>query len=186
MQRRISISAVLVMLTFWAVTPVFAADVAKIGIVTFQDILEKSEAGKAAQTQVKKAGKEMEDNLKTRGKEIEELQKKLEREALVMSKEMREQKEREGRIMVGDFKSLQQKYKEDFQRLEARLVKQMETDVFRIVGDIGKKEGYLLILEKVEAGVVYAPTAIDITDKVIQQYNSEYAQKKTEAGKKVD
>jgi outer membrane protein len=108
----------------------------------------------------------------------------MEREALVMSKEMREEKERQGRILVGDFKSLQNKYKNDFQELEAKLVKQMEEDVFRIVGDIGKKQGYLLILEKMEAGVVYAPAAIDITPKVISQYNSEYAQKKTAFGAK--
>jgi outer membrane protein len=186
MQDRKFFSAVLVLLMVLAAAPVLGADVAKIGIVTFQEILEKSDAGKAAQAQIKKAGKDMEDALKAKGQEIEELQKKMEREALVMSKEMREQKEREGRIMVGDFKSMQQKYKEEFQRIEGQLVKQIQSDVFRIVGDIGKKEGYLLILEKVEAGVVYAPTAIDITDKVVKQYNSEYAQKKTAAGKKIE
>ncbi len=84
--------------------------------------------------------------------------------------------------MVGDIKSLQQKYKSEFQEMEAKVVKQMEEDVFRIVSDIGKKSGYLLILEKVEAGVVYAPTAIDVTAEVIRQYNAEYAQKKTSFG----
>ena len=182
MQHRNSIAAILVLLIIALGAPALAADVAKIGVIAFQEVLEKSEPGKAAQAQIKAAGQKMEDDLKARGKEIEDLQKKMEREALVMSKEMREENERKGRIMVGDFKSLQQKYKNDFQQLEAKLVKQMETDVFRIVGDIGKKQGFLLILEKVEAGVVYVPTTIDITADVIRQYNAEYAQKKTAFG----
>jgi outer membrane protein len=182
MPGRLVLAALTVLLSIGFGAPAFGADVAKIGVVTFQEILEKSDAGKAAQAQIKAAGKKMEDDLKAKGQEIEELQKKMEREALVMSKEMREENERRGRIMVGDFKAMQQKYKSDFQELEARLVKQMETDVFRIVGDIGKKEGYLLIVEKVEAGVVYVPTTIDITARVIQQYNAEYARKKTAFG----
>ena len=184
MQIKRLLTVLVGLLTIAFTVPALGADVAKIGIVTFQEILEKSEAGKAAQAEIRKAGKTMEDSLKMKGKEIEELQKKLEREALVMSKEMREEKERQGRIMVGDFKSLQKKYKEEFQRLESRLVKEIESDVFRIVNDIGKKEGFLMILERVEAGVVYVPTTVDITPKVIKRYNAEYAQKKTAAGKK--
>lgn len=183
MQNKRIVMAVITLMFICFSAPALGADVAKIGVVTFQEILEKSEAGKAAQGEIKRAGKKMEEDLKMKGKEIEALQKKMEREALVMSKEMREEKERQGRILVGDFKSLQQKFKADFQQLEARLVKQMEADVFRIVAEIGKKQGFLLILEKMEAGVVYSPAKIDITPQVINQYNREFAQKKTAAGK---
>ncbi|MFH1582118.1 MAG: OmpH family outer membrane protein, partial [Pseudomonadota bacterium] len=104
------------------------------------------------------------------------LQKKLERDALVMSKEMREEKGREVRIEINDFKSLEKKYRSEFQQLENRLVTRIKKDVMGIVEEIGKKEGYLLIIEK--AGVLYYPNAIDLTDKLIQLYN------KKEAGKK--
>ena len=42
-----------------------------------------------------------------------------------------------------------------------------------LVQDIGKKEGYTLIVEKRTGGVVYAPLSIDITDAVIQIYNTQ-------------
>jgi len=42
--------------------------------------------------------------------------------------------------------------------------------VFDIVEDLGKKDGYQLIIEK--TAVMYAPESVDITDKLIQTYNS--------------
>jgi len=150
-----------------------AADGAKIGVVDFQKILEISNAGKSAQVEINKQGKQMETDLKDRGAEIEDIEKKLERESLVMSKEVRDEKQREMRIKIGDFKALQQKYMEDFKALENRIISRIQKEVVELVQEIGKKEGYTLIVEKRTGGVVYAPTTIDITDAVIQVYNTQ-------------
>lgn len=157
--------------------PSFGADVAKIGVVDFQTILEKSDAGKMAKAEINKHGKELEDDLKKKGKEIDEIKNKLEREALVMSKEMREEKEREIRINTNDFKILQNKYTADLRQLEAKLVKNIHKDVVELITEIGKKEGFLIIFEKREAGVMYSPDTIDMTDRLIQEYNSIFAKK---------
>jgi outer membrane protein len=150
-----------------------AADVAKIGVVDFQKILEVSNAGKTAQAEINKQGKQMETDLKERGTEIEDIEKKIERESLVMSKEVREEKQREIRIKIGDFKALQQKYMEDFKALENKIIGRIQKEVVELVQDIGKKESYTLIVEKRTGGVVYAPLSIDITDAVIQIYNTQ-------------
>jgi len=150
----------------------YGADVAKIGVVNFQKILEKSDAGKKATAEINKRGKEMEASLKAKGEEIDATKKKLEREALVMSKEMREQKEREIRININDFKTLKNKYMADFKQHEARLVRDIQKEVLEIVTEMGKKEGFLVIFEKREAGVLYSPDSIDITDRLIQKYNA--------------
>ncbi len=169
------LAAIFCSFCFWG-TPLYGADVAKIGIIDFQRILETSSAGKKAQAEIAKQGKQMEADLKEKGAEIEEIKKKLEREALVMSKEMREEREREIRIKINDFKSLQKKYMTDFKMQEQRLVGRIQKDIFKIVEEIGKKEGYLLILERREAGVLYFPKTNDITDKIIQMYNAKFAQ----------
>jgi outer membrane protein len=128
-----------------------------------------------AQSEINKKGKKMEAELKAKGAVIEELQKKLERDALVMSKEMREEKEREIRIKINDIKTLQKRYLSEFRELENRVVTRIKKDVLSLVEEIGKKEGYLLIIEK--AGVLYYPNAIDLTDKLIQIYNKKKAGK---------
>jgi outer membrane protein len=161
------------MVLFGLSLPVHAADVAKIGIVDFQKVFETSTAGKAAKEEINTQGKKLEDDLKAKGSELEETKKRLEREALVMSRDKREEKEREFRIKVNDFKSLQKKYERDLQQTQKRLLGDMKKDVLEIIADVGKSEGYLMIIEKI--GVLYAPTALDISDTIIQKYNEKTA-----------
>ncbi len=149
-----------------------AADVAKIGVIDLQRVIETSNQGKTAQAQIKKQKDKMEDDLKLKGAEIEQIRQRLEREAMVMSKEAREEKEREARIKLNDFKSLQKRYRSELQNLEKRLIEQLKDNVFELVNKIGKKEGYLLIISKI--GVLYSPSSIDITDQLIKQLNKKY------------
>ena len=82
---------------------------------------------------------------------------------------MREEKEREQRIKVNDFKTLQKKYRAQLQKRQVQLMQQLQSTVTTITREIGKKEGYLLIMDK--RGVIYAPSSVDLTDKVIQRLN---------------
>ena len=153
-----------------------AADVAKIGFVDFQKVLETSAAGKAIQSELKAQNEKMARDLQSKGAEIEKISKRLERESMVMSKEMREEKEREQRIKVNDFKSLQKSYRSELQKLQGQLMQQLQTDITASTEEIGKKGGYLLILDK--RGVIYAPTSVDLTDKLIQALNQKTAKAK--------
>jgi len=160
--------------------PCFASDSVKIGVVDFQRILGESSPGKLAKTEINKKGKEMEDALKTKGNEIEELKKKLEREALVMSNEKQEEKKRAIRIMVNDFKTMKNNFMREFKGIEARLVNKIKKNVLILSQEFGKNGGYTLILEKNEAGAMYVPKAIDITDALIEAYNNSAVESKPE------
>ena len=182
--RKFKIAFVATFLLFgFLAAPLYGADVAKIGIVDFQRILETSSAGKIAQAEISKQGQKMEADLKERGAAIDEIKKKLEREALVMSKEMRQEREREFRIKINDLKELQKKYMAEFKLQEQRLVNRIQKDIFKLVEDVAKKGGYLLILEKREGGVLYTPKTNEITDKIIQMYNAKFTQNEKEKGK---
>ena len=155
-------------------TASFAADVAKIGVIDMQRVLETSSAGKAALSEIKQQKEEMETELKRKKEEIEELRKQLERDAMVLSREKREEKEREGRIKLNDFKTMQKRYVNELKQQEKKHLQRMQKDILALVEQIGKKEGYLLIVNKV--GVLYSPMANDITDKLIKEYNVKFAQ----------
>ncbi len=156
----------------------FSADVAKIGLINFQKIVTKSSAGKIVQKKIQAKGNEFSHKLKKMQKEIIELEKKLKRESMVLNQEKREQKGREYRIKVNDFNQAQKKLQYDLKALESKEMQKMQKAVFEIVQKIGKQGGYLLIVEKKTAGVVYNPKSIDITDKVILEYNKIIAKKK--------
>jgi outer membrane protein len=151
---------------------VYGAEVQKIGVIDLQEVIEKSNPGKRSSVEIKSQGKNMEEVLKERGSEIEELRKALDQKALVMSDEAREAKEQDLRDKVGDLKSLQRRYQDVLRELNINLSKQITKDVFEIVEKIGKADGYSLIIDRRVGGVVYVPEAIDITDKVIEEYNA--------------
>ena len=169
-------SAIFLLILFFATNSLFAANVAKIGVIDLQKILATSTSGKAIQAQLKSQKDKMESDLKQKGSEIEKISKRLERESMVMSKEMREEKEREQRIKINDFKTLQKKFRSDLQKLEGQLMNQLQKDIKGIVDAIGKKKGYLLIINKYN--VLYSPDSIDITDDLIKQLNAKTAKRK--------
>jgi len=150
-----------------------AADVAKIGVLNMQRVLSTSDAGKAAKAEIKTQRDKMLQDLKVKGAEIDALAKQVERESMVMSKEKREEMEREYRIRINDFKTLEKRYNTQSQDLQKRLLNGIVKDVLALVEEIGKNEGYLLIVRR--EGVVYSPDSIDITDELIKQMNASFA-----------
>jgi len=148
-----------------------AADAAKIGLVDFQKVLDNSTTGKSAQAEINKKGQAMEAEIRKMGEEAEALKNNLEREALVMSREAKEEKERELRAKVSDLRAVQNKHMQTFREAERELVQKIQKEVMDLVKEIGVKEGYQLILEKRESGAVYFLDSMDITNQVIEAYN---------------
>jgi outer membrane protein len=166
------IIVILSVFIFLAVIPnAFCADVAKIGIFNFQRILSESSAGKMIQKQITAKGNELQAKLKTEKDQLDELQKAFERESLVLSPEKQNEKQREFRIRVNDFKKMQENFAKEFKQLEVKFINKIQKEVFEITDEIGKQEGYMLILERKTAGVVYHPVQLDITDQIIKKYN---------------
>jgi len=141
-----------------------------VGFVDVERVLKTSVPGKSAQEQVKKQKDAMEQELKQKGGEIEKLRKKLERDSIITSKEKRKKLEREIRNKINDFKSLQKRYRKQLQSLEKKLVNALLKEVSTLVEEIGKKEGYLLIIKK--NSVLYSGESVDdLTGKIIKSLN---------------
>ncbi|RLB92263.1 MAG: OmpH family outer membrane protein [Deltaproteobacteria bacterium] len=156
---------------------VFAADVAKIGVVDFERVLKESSAVKLTQKELRKKGEGFQGKLKKEKASLDAISKAFEREALVLSPEKKREKEREFRIRVNDFKKMQEDYTKELRRIEIELINQMQKDVFKIANDMGKQDGFLLIIERKTAGVIYMPSKVDITDMLIKKYNENAAKK---------
>ncbi|MCP3872521.1 MAG: OmpH family outer membrane protein [Desulfobacteraceae bacterium] len=166
------------LLFFWIIPQAFSADVAKIGVFNFQKILIESSAGKITQKKITEKGNELKQKLKSEKEQLDELKKAFEREALVLSPEKQKEKQRDFRIRVNDFKKMQEDFGRQFKQLEINFINEIQKEVFKISNEMGKKEGYLLILEIKTAGVIYHPEQIDITDQIIKNYNLQVSKTK--------
>ncbi len=149
----------------------FCADSLKIGVINFEKILKESSAGKMIQKQIKARGDELQQKLQDEKKQLDEMKNTFERESLVLSPEKQQEKQREFRIKVNDFKKMQQNFTRQFKQLEVQLLNEMQKQVFSIANQLGEKEEYQLIVEKKTAGVIFYQDKLDITDQIIKQYN---------------
>ncbi len=164
--------AVAIFILMVALSPAHAADVAKIGIVDVQKVIQESTQGKEIQAKLKSTFDKQKSDLQAKEAEVETIGTQLQREREVMSKEMQLEKERDFRIKAGDLKTLSVKYKQELNDLQKTHMKNLLDKVADIVQQIGKKDGFLLILEK--AGSLYYPSSLDISDRVIQELNKTY------------
>jgi len=133
--------------------------------------MKESSAGKIVQKQISEKGASFQKQLSDEKTQLDELKKSFEREALVLSPEKQQEKQREFRIRVNDFKKMQEDFSRQFKQLEVQLLNEMQKAVFEIANKMGKEEGYLLVLEKKTAGIIYHPDQLDITDQIIKKYN---------------
>ena len=182
MQKRHPIFTLAVMAAIFMAANCYAADVAKIGILNPQKVLESSSAGKAGQTQIKAVFSAKEKELQKRGTEIIELEKQLKREAMVMSQEKRDDKSRELKIRKVELDDLRKKYTRELKELEQKVIGRIQQDIMALTREMGKEEGFLLIIN--QPVVLYNPTSIDVTDKLIQRYNDKFAKGETKASEK--
>ena len=157
----------------------FCADVAKIGVIDFQKIMDTSSAGKLIRTQISENKKKAEKKLTEEGTAIRQMERAFERERLVLSDEKRVEKQREIRNRKEDFDGLTKKETIALRKFAGQLQNKLLKEIFGIVEEIGKSEDYLIILERQKGGAVYFPSHIDITDRVIDIHN-----KKTASAKK--
>ncbi|OGR32772.1 MAG: hypothetical protein A3J80_13215 [Desulfobacula sp. RIFOXYB2_FULL_45_6] len=169
----LTVSVLYLFLVF--VPAVFCADTAKIGLFDFQKVLSESSAGKSTQKQLTDKGNDLQSKLKTEKEKLDEMNKAYEREKLVLSPEKQAEKEKEFRNHVNEFKKMQDDFTREFKQLEIQSLNKIQEEVVQIINEIGKAEGYTLILEKKAGGVLYYTEKLDVTDQVIKKYNSKAA-----------
>jgi outer membrane protein len=63
-------------------------------------------------------------------------------------------------------------FQRELQSKEGELTKEIIERMQRIMRRVGQTDGYTLILERSEGGVVYVPINYDLTDLLIQRYNA--------------
>jgi len=170
--KRIRIASIIWLVFLGCIPAAFGAGETKIGVVNFEQIMKTSSAGKMNQKILNDRGQELKGRLEKEKQTLDEASKALERESLVLSAEKKREKERDFRIQINDFKKMQEDFTDELKQLEVKLINEMQKAVFDIANEIGRKENFLLIIERKNAGVIYIADHVDITDTVIKKYNT--------------
>ncbi len=144
---------------------------AKIGYVDFNRALNEVYDGKNASKRLKSEFKEKQQKLNLLQKELTSMKEAIDRDRLLLSSDIIEERERAYRQKLSDVQRRFAEFQREMSEREAHLTEEILKGLKSIVRSIGDDEGYALILEKSQEIVLYAPAAEDLTDLVIKQYN---------------
>lgn len=150
----------------------------RIGFVDVQKVLVKSVAGAAAREQLEREKATMQKDVDTRRTELEKLREELEKKGLVLSADAKREKEEILQRRVRDLQRLVDDLRKELERKEQGLTQRILQDLTTVIDRVGKEKGYLLILEKRGASVIYGDPEADLTAEIIKVYDTEKAKEK--------
>jgi outer membrane protein len=144
----------------------------KIGIVDIDQAISSTEEGKAAREECARKQREAEAELQPMYERYKALEDELKAKKFVLSDEALFQKQLDLAEMRNQIqnkmKELEGQLKVDQKRLEGPLTAKLVS----IIEEIGKTNGFTMILRRGTPGVLYTREALDITDLVIEKYNA--------------
>ena len=147
-----------------------AQDRVKIGFIDVQRAISESESGKRArgrfQAQVKKA----ETDLLKEKQELERLKSEFDKKSPLLRDDERRNLEVDLQKRAVNYQRAMGDLQQELRLKEGEMTGDILKDLEKIVTEVGKAEKFTLILERSQ--ILYSDQAIDITNKVIEVFNS--------------
>jgi outer membrane protein len=145
----------------------------KIGYVDFQRIINDSKRGKDAKELLTKEGEFKSKKLRESEESLKKKFQELDAQRSVLSPEAFQKRQEELLVERDKFSEMVQTFQMDIRRKEQELTQDILDDVQKIISDLATKEGFSLVLEKTESGILYAPAKYNLTDRVLQLYDAQ-------------
>ena len=149
----------------------------KVGVFDIQTVVDAIDDGKKARSDIEKAVSKKRNTLKKRETEFKKLQGDLEKQRLVLSAKALEQKKAELDAKKMQLQKAAMDAQMEMQKLELELRGKITKKIQAVAEKIGRQGKYTLILEKQEAGIIFLNNTIDVTSKIIAEYNKAYKKK---------
>jgi len=150
---------------------VLAEDFSRVGLIDLQRCLKESKEGQKVFQVLKKKKDNLQRRLNTRQKELLELRKELDKQAMMLSLDAKEDKEKTIERKTRELEYLYKDLNEEMARAQGKEKQRIFKELEKIIEKIGSEENYTLIMEKRAGGVLYFSKSIDITDQVIKAYD---------------
>lgn len=154
------------------VTPTLFAQT-KVAVVDLQRALNETEDGRQAKARLKRLFRRRQKALDAAQEKLKKMKEDIERQKNVLSREALEARLEEYQKAFIELQTTYVEYQRELAEKEAQLTKRILERMQEILRRIGQAEGYTLIVEANEGGVVWVPSNLDLTDQVIQRYNTE-------------
>jgi outer membrane protein len=143
----------------------------RIGVVDIDQAISSTEEGKAAREELSRKQREADTKMQPMFERYRALEEELKTKKFVLSDDALYQKQLDLAEMRNEIQSkgreIEGQLQVDQKRLEGPLLVKLKD----IIEDIGKSEGFTLIIHRAAPGILFARENLDITSQVIERYN---------------
>jgi outer membrane protein len=147
---------------------------AQVGVVDLQRVLLDTESGKRARDVLSNFMKNRQAVIELEEKELKRMEDDLVKQASVLSAGGRKDREDLLRRRVAEFQQRANEMNREVQDKQKEVLEGFREKAERIVAKVAQQLGLLVVMEKGKGGpTVYSDAALDISNKVIDEFNKE-------------
>ncbi len=143
----------------------------KFGVVDLDRFQEKSKGFQKIKESLQQKAQHLQKKLEDERAGLLKLEEEFRKRSMMLNLDAREDKQRDLDKKRRHFKYLYDEFTQEMKEAEVELKRKVGKELEKVVSEIGKKQGYTMILEKKTLGLIYSDDAIDITDQVIRLYD---------------
>jgi outer membrane protein len=147
----------------------------KIGVIDVQRIVGESAVGKESLARVQKVQQSKQEELAKRQKDLRELEQKITEQGKSLSEEALDKIQKEYQAKALDLKRFQDDAQRELEDTQRKELGELEKRIMPVIDAVAKEQGYTLIFNKFQSGLLFAGEGTDITESVIQRFNSQIA-----------
>jgi outer membrane protein len=146
----------------------------KLGYVDFQRALRETDEGKAATATLKRDFDEKQKVLTTRSEKVKRLQEDLQRQGALLTPEAKMAKGAELERKMMEAQELYMKLQQELSVKERDAMRPLNDKMMVLAREIAQADGFTVIVDRAESGLVYAPDSLDLTNELIRKFNARF------------
>ena len=151
-----------------------AADTVKLAFVDLRRALNETTEGKKAMDKLTSLKDKLQKKIEKEEQKIMTMKESLEKQQDILTKDAMQKKAEEYYRSVSELQQSYMRFQKELTAKEADLTQDILLKMQKIIEEIGKSEGYTMIYDRSSGAVVWAPSHLDLTDRLIQKYNSKH------------
>jgi outer membrane protein len=147
---------------------------AKLGFVDLQRALNEVDEGKTAKAVLKRDFDEKQKTLDGKKTEFDRLKADFEKQQVVMADQAKRDRAAELDRKALELQQTFMQLQKDLSEREREVTRGIFDKMAGIVREIAEADGFQMIFERNDSGLVYAPAALDLTNELIRKYNARF------------
>src|SRR5712672_3481344 len=153
----------------------------KLAYVDVQRAIQETDEGKAARNRLKSEFDQRRSQIDKKSADLEKMQQEYEKQAPVLSDDAKRKKQEEFQKALIDARKSAGDLQEDMNRQEQQAMANILQRLQQVVAAIAERESINFVMDK--GGLLFAPSAADITNEVVRRYNDRFGAGEKPAGK---